>query len=1150
MTFPLFSLPFSRCFVAVSTLCIGTSTAVNAQVLVQKTAEPFETLAWRGHDDSSAGGRTTLSAQVPAEIAAKSKNALELEASFAGTGFQFFKGGPVQPLTIPGVTKKLSLWARTDTRHGWILSFKDGWGRTEANGRKLEWNVTPQTNGTWQKMTFTVPADWVQPITIDGILVHNWETQNQKASIHLNLDQLEVETDITDVDAESGILKTWKAPPPAVSPGNATPGQNAQAAVPTAPVTPLLKVSLSATEEHNVFSGTKPQFLLNAQNWQPNAANGTLQWKLFDPQGQLLKEAKQPLSVEDNFTLPILPEATKFGVYRFDSTIAWANGKKVDASQPFALIPIARPLTAGEKEASPYGLNVHSGGNVMVSTFRKAGITWFRDYGFNYEWMVRAKGGDKSYGGWPYYPKIVQKYQDNGGLVLANLATAIRPPASSDDGKAQSGPDLNWVREIATLQMAFPALRYFELDNEYDLNAAHAKAEDAIGWKNYGSYHRKFGDIAQLLGNGQLVAVENGRAGIWPERVRRLVQSGDFASIDVVNSHHYTGTDAPELNVGNHNMGFAGDESVMSFFDQLRAAKQAAVSDGKPRQHWLTEFGWDTKAGPVVSHVEQAAYLQRAYMMLQAAGTEKGFWFFDLDAPKANQFFDGCGLFTHEKLPKLSYAAYAGLTQILPKPQYIGTINAGENTWGYLFRNEGKLVASLWTLDGKKGPRVNFEGAQVYDWFANPLPNTVELGIEPVFAVGVGENSRWFQQAAYHLETPYLLSLTAGDSSTAKLQVKNTRPTALRGKVRLQLPNGWTASEAETNFSAEAGQSVTVPVTFRIEADEPLGEKQVRLAISEGETALHTIPVRVQIQRPIVMTVRGLKGEPGEGDVTIRLSNRSAQPLSGKLRFHLPQGWNTATPEIAVEALKPMEVRDVPARVRWTPTWKENESARVEFATTDGRSAEQPLIPGRLTVYRAPNLVMDGDLKDWPAKNRLPDWVLGSTSGKPNAALYLAWSAQGLHVAVEVRDSKVSVPDPQSFWAGDALELFVDTRDKKTVRPYEIGDHQFWLAPLVNGNKPRVYVGQWKRNEEIATTQFDIAGISSAAVKRGDSYVMECVIPAAQLKGFNPVAGSRLGLNLNLSVKGLAQDREVYWAVPKADAVPQPANWGTVTLSD
>lgn len=1118
-------------------LAILGSTA-QAQTLVQKTAEPFESASWRGADDSSAGGGTKISANVAAELGAKSKAALDVEANFSGTGFQFFKAVPAQPLVIPGVTKKVSLWVRGDGKYGWVLQFKDGWGRSEVGGEKLEWNITKGADDTWKKLTFAVPPTWVQPLSIDGVLVHNWESQNQKASAHLGLDQLEVETDIADVDDATGILKTWKVAAP-VSPADPAPGKNLPQ---TAPVTPLLKVSLAGTELHNVFSGVKPQFVLTAQNWRAAAASGTVQWKVFDAQGNTLKSGDEAVKVEDNLSLSLPLDTPKFGVYRLDSTIAWADGKKTTSSQPFAVIPVARELSDAEKDASPYGLNVHSGGSVMVSDFRKAGIVWFRDYGFNYEWMVRAKGADKSYGGWPWYPKIVQKYEANGARVLANLASAIKPPGASTE------PDLNWVREMAGIQMAFPAVRYFELDNEYDLNAANAKAEESIGWKNYGNYHKKFGEIAHLLGGGQFVAVENGRAGIWPERLRRMVQSGDFASIDVVNSHHYAGVDPPELNVINHNMGFSGDEQVMSFFDQLRTAKKVASSDGKPRQHWLTEFGWDTKAGPVVSPVEQAAYLQRAFMLLAAAGTEKGFWFFDQDAEKANQFFDGCGLFTYEKLPKLSYAAYAGLTQILPKPQYIGTINAGENTWGYLFRNEGKLVAALWTLDGKKGPSVNFETAKVFDSFANPLPiSTVELGIEPVFAVGVGEGSRWFRQAAYSLETPHLISVTAGDSVTANLQVKNARPAAINGKVRLQLPAGWTDAAGETNIAVEAGKTATIPLTFRVGTGEPLGEKTVRLAISEGEP-LHTIPLRVQIQRPIVMSVRGLKGEPGNGDVTIRISNRSAQPLDGTLRFKLPASWSTQTPEIKVEALKPMEVRDVTAKVQWTPTWKEGESATVEYKSADGRTADQPLIPSRLTIYSAPNLVMDGDLKDWPAKTKLPGWVLGSTLGAANAEVYLAWSNQGLHVALQVHDSKAIVPDPRSFWMGDVLELFVDTRDKKTPRQYEPGDHQFWLAPQVE--QKRVYVGQWKRNAEIPETRFDLAGIQSAAARKGDGYVMECLIPTARIQDFKPAPGVKLGLNLNLSVKGTPQDREVFWTQPKSEAATQPASWGTVTLAN
>lgn len=1120
-------------------VCLTTfGTVARSEVIVQKVAEPFENAAWKISDDNSAGGSAKLAADAAPQLGAASKSSVQLEAAFSGKGFEHFKGMPSQPLVIPGVTKKVSLWVRSESKQGWMLQFKDGWNRSEADGKKLEWNIGRDATATWKKLTFTIPPDWVQPISIDGVLTHNWESQNQKANVRLSLDHLEVETDIADVDEESGVLKTWRSP---ASPANLAAAQDAAI---KAPVTPLLKVNLAATEPHNVFSGVAPQFLLTAQNWRAQSASGAVQWKILDAGGSVLKTGNEAMEVEDNLALSLPMGTTKFGVYRLDSTIAWDGGKSITTSQPFAVIPVAKVLSEAEKDASPYGLNVLSARSMMVETFRKAGIIWYRDYGFNYEWMVRAKGADKSYGGWPWYPKIMNRYENSGVRVLANFQTAMKPPA---EGKKPE-PDLTWTREVVGMLLAFPSLRHFELDNEYDLHAGNARAEDAIDWQNYRNYHKKFGQLVQTLGGGQWSAVENGRAGVWPERVRRVVQSGDFASVDVINSHHYTGVDAPEINVGNHNMGFAGDESVMSFFDQLRAAKKAASADGKPRQHWLTEFGWDTKAGPVVSPVHQAAYLARAYMMLAAAGTEKGFWFFDLDAPKANQFFDGCGLFTHDQLPKLSYAAFAGLTQVLPKPEYLGMINAGNSTWGYLFRNEGKLVATLWTLNGDKGPNINFEGAKVYDYLANPIEaNTVALGLEPVYAVGIPDNSRWVRQAAYSLETPYLVSVTAGDSVTANLQIKNTRPNAISGKVRLQLPQGWTDVSGETGIAVEAGKTAVVPVTFRIGTEEPLGEKTVRLAIAEGEP-LHSIPLRVQVQRPIVMTVRGLKGEPGNSDVNIRISNRSSQPLDGTLRFRLPTGWSTTTPELQVKALKPMEVRDVPAKVLWTPTWKPGEVAAVEYKSADGRSLQQPLIPSRLTIYRAPNVVMDGDLKEWSAKTKLPDWVLGSTLGEANAAVYMAWSAKGLHLALDVRDSKALVPDPRSFWMGDVLELFIDTRDKKTPRKYEAGDHQFWLAPQVD--QKRVYAGQWKRNEEIAATKYDLAGIQSAVVKRGDGYILECLLPDSMIQDFKPAAGARLGLNLNLSIKGNRLDREVFWTVPKFEAAEQPATWGTAILAN
>ena len=1112
---------------------ISMSPAVRADAPVHKVAEPFESVSWRGSEDSTASGVVKLSSDVASELRQASKSSLDFEVSFSGKGFEYFLGEPVQPFVIPGVTKNVSLWVRNRTKYGWVLQFKDGWGRSEVNGRKLEWNLTQGGDSPWKKITFAVPPDWVQPIRINGVFAHNWESQREKAVGRISLDQLEVETDISDVNEATGVLKSWK---PAPVPGQTLPQK--------APITPLLTVTMAGTELHNVFSGTKPQFLLTAQNWHLAPAVGTLQWKIIDARGAVLRSGSQNLKVEDNAAITLPLDTPKYGVYRFDTTLVWPPGKKTVSSQSYAVIPVARALTDAEKDASPYGINVLSARQPMVSTFRKAGIVWFRDYGFNYEWMVRARGEDNKYAGWPWYPKIVRDYESNGARVLANLQTSIRPPSAG----GAPGPDQAWTKELVGMLLAFPSIRSFELDNEYDLKSANAQTEEAIDWKNYGLYHKKFGDVARLLGDGRFVTVENGRAGIWPERLRRMVKSGDFASIDVVNSHHYAGPEPPETNVVNFNMGFAGDEKPMTLFDQLRAVKAAGSSDGKPRRHWLTEFGWDTKAGPVVSPTEQAAYLARAYMLLSAAGTSKGFWYWDLDSEKANQFFDGCGLFTYEQTPKLAYAAYAGLTQMLPNPDYVGTIHAGDNTWGYLFRNDGKLVASLWTLDGKTGPKVDFGTARVYDEFANPLEtHTVVLGLEPVYAVGVPENSRWFRQTAYRLETPSLVSVTAGDTVTANLQVRNARGAEIHGRVRLHLPSGWADATGETNIAVSPGQTASFPLTFRVGAEETLGEKAVRVVIEEGEP-LDTLPIRVLTQRPLEMTVSALKGEPGNGEVTIRIRNRSARPLDGALHFKLPSGWSSANPEIKVEALKPGEIREMRAGVHWTADWKEGESAAIEYKSTDGRSVQQPLIPGRLTIPRTPDLTMDGSLKFWPAKSRLPAWVLGATLGEPNAAVYLAWSSKGLYVAVDVHDSKGIAPDPRSFWVGDVLELFVDTRDKKTPRKYEPGDHQFWLAPLVD--QKRAYVGQWKRSGEIPETRYDLPGVQSMVARTANGYIMECFLPAAMLTGFKPTVGARLGLNLNLSVKGVTQDRELFWTLPKAESVDQPAAWATVILGN
>ncbi len=1120
-------------------LCAGlavTSVSLAAESVVRKVAETFDDSTWRASQYNRATGTSASDTQKAPD--ARSSGSQRWDIKFSGKGFEWYTIEPKEQLWIPGNAKSVTLRAKmSDSRCALRLTFVDGWGRERSDGKGHEIDLKPAADGQWGTLTAKIPDEWVRPIRLVGINTHNWDTQNTASTLQLWLDDLEIETDLSDVDLRTGVLKSWKPEPNPADPAKA---------FKEPPATPLLLTSIAASRDFNVFAGVQPRFRVSIRSWLPEPVTGEIQWKLLDSSSGQLASGSTPVRVEDVQSIEVAPEINRYGLYGIELSGTLSDGTTLAKSEPLAYIPKPIELSEEEKDKSPYGLNVHSGRAQMVSTFRSAGITWFRDYAFGMDTMMAAKGPDRSYSGWPWYPQIVRTFEENGARVLACLRRGIKPPR--EDGTI--GPDAEWRREMASIVMAFPYVRHYELDNEYDLgNHGDSSKEIPIGWANYRAYHKVFGDIVELFGAGNYVAVENGRAGVYPRRVTACVESGDFDKIQVVNSHHYTGVDAPEVNVANHNVGVNSDEEMMLFFDQLRYAKRGGRADGTPREHWLTEFGWDTLAGQVVTPYQQAIYLSRGYMMAMAAGCEKAFWFFDLDAEKPVQFFDGCGLVTHQQLPKLSLCAYAGLTQILPRPEFVGMISAGEGTWGYLFRNDGQLVASLFTIDAEKGPSIDFGSAKLYDYLANPIEGSnVTLTTAPVFAVGVSKDSLWFKQSAYMLHTPYLVGACAGDEVNAQLEVKNERETPIRGSVDLKLPAGWSVVGTLPTINVAPGETALVPFSFRVGPQETVGEQRVLIAIAEDQPIV-TIPLRVVTREPIEMVVRGLGGEPGEDTVTVTITNRSAKPLDGALELMLPSTWKAENARITVETLAAGETREIPCKLTWSETWAASESAYIRFITSDGRSAQQPLIPSRISIRRAGDLKIDADLGDWDQSMRIPSWVLGSTIGKANAELYMAWSEKGLYVAANVADSKINTPDPRSFWGGDCLELFIDTRNKKTARQYEVGDHQFWFVPQVDDK--RVYVGQWKRGSELAETRYDIPGFLTAAARTDDGYVMEFLIPASELKGFEARSGAKLGLSLNLSVKGKeVLEREVFWRLPKRETTEHPESWGSVTLTD
>ncbi|HUU09857.1 MAG TPA: hypothetical protein VM431_04895 [Phycisphaerae bacterium] len=914
--------------------------------VVRKVAETFDEAPWPVDRWSRAAGASRVVDERPPDV--PGGKALEFEARFSGGGFEHLAVMPREPLVVPGRLRTVTVRAqRTDARYPLVLTFKDGWGRSQVGPTKLEVSLAKGDATGWQTTTFRVPDDWVQPLTIAGFQTHNWSAQDAKNVVRFRVDHLEVETDLADVDPATGALKTWQPEPNPADP------KKALAACPAAP---LVSVAFSTGEVSNVFSRTEPAVTVSLRNWRAAALGGRLTCRVLDAAGGETGREERDVSVDAPVVLRVPLAAPRFGLYTLEAALVLADGTRRTERMAFARIPPEKDLSAARKRASPYGLNVHGGSDKhVIDPFRKAGIVWFRDYAFSYEWMLRAKGKDRRYDGWPWYPALVNRYTDAGVMLLPCLMKSIGPP-KIEGGKA-AGPDRAWVREIADIVLAFPQITYWELDNEYDLPKEHADAEDAIGWASYRAYHRRFAEVLDVLGAGDLVAVEQGRAGIWAERIRACVESGDFAKVGVVNTHHYCGTEPPETNFGNWNVPFTGDyrsQPPRLFFDALRDTKRAATADGRPRESWLTEFGWDNLAGPVVSLEQQAAYLARGWMVALAAGTDKCFWFFDYDAPAPKQIFDGMGLLAADGSPKLVLCAAAGLTSVLPNPRYVGGIEAGPGTAGYVFEQDGRLVAAFWTIGAGDGPKVAFKAEQLRDYLGNPLPGkTARLAMAPVYAVGLEKGDPLYAQTAYELATPHLVLATSGDTIPLTIEVRNNRDADLACTVRVTSPEGWTSEVPQAPVAVAKGQTQKVPLTVTVAPGEVLGRKECVITVLEGEKPVKAIPLTVLVEPALAMHVTSLAGAPGKAAVTVKIANRSSRPVGGTLRLALPAAWKAEARETAVPPIPGGQTRAIECALVWNGDWKADESARVEFDAGGGLKVSQPIIPPHLGLARA-----------------------------------------------------------------------------------------------------------------------------------------------------------------------------------------------------
>ncbi len=1118
-------------------LLLAIGLARSGESVVTRIIDTGADVPWIQGEYVSAGGRVQLVEDAPP--GSDTTRCIEMLVEFPGKGFMFYNAEPAKPLLVPGRLQKLTLWHKGP---GGTINLRDGWNRGEVKGKKLEWGLPDASDG-WKRSSYSIPSDWVQPIRIHGISTHNWGDDKRPLTKSIRLAGLEAVYDLADTDPATGALKGWQ-PDPASGSRKDAPKE--------CPRTPLLELSLASGREANVFAGEPAAVTIAARSWRAGKLEGELGWKLIDlssgaPAAKPLASGTLAVAIADRPFGQVVPLPTpRLGLYRVQVNLLWKDGAKDERSLDLAVIGATPADDAAARDASPYGLNTHGGGKSTPEAWNKAGIRWIRDYAWGLNTMLHARDGSGAFTGWPWYPKLQERYRKHDLRFVPCLMDAI----GVADGSVPKVP-VQWRKDIASILAAFPDISYWELANEWDLdheNKHGAKLDRAKDWPTYRAYHKAFAQVVSAVG---VTPVENGRAGCFPQDVRSMVADGSFADIQVVNGHYYTGVDTPELNSSNANTGGGGGgpRRKMSYQDLLRESWRSGQADGKSRAFWLTEFGYDTKAGHIVSHFQQAVYLQRSWLISFANKVDKSFWFFDFDNSKATVFFDGCGLMDHEVQPKLSYCALSALTRILPNPKYLGPLDAGPGTWGYLLEQQGVLVAALWTVEQEAGPSLTFASGKLYDFLGNPIAGrTAKLGLAPVYCVGVDPGERWLKQACYELDGLRLLDLAAGDRVAIPVAVTNHRKAPLSGRLRLRLPAGWTAVTDDQAVVAAPGAGAKAELACTIAPNAKPGEYEVGVLVDDGG-ALCELRLRVLVGPALTISVPTLGNQPGTSAVAVTVVNRSQRALDGTVTPQLPKGWKAEPAELTISQLAPDASVSLPLQITWDASWKAGESAWAQIATADGVAMRTAVQPGVITIPRLPAFKADGEFGEWPASALLPEWVVGVTEGAANAEIRLAWSEQGLAVAVQARDSLVQSSDPRAFWEMDTLEIFLDAAGNPTQRAFAASDHQFWLVP--QPAQQRVYLGRWKRNAEIPATLYDIQGMSSFAKAVPGGYVLEALIPAAQITGFKPQAGAACGIDLMLTVNGPAGKREVYWPWSKRDNPGgRPQIWGMVRLGD
>ncbi len=197
--------------------------------------------------------------------------------------------------------------------------------------------------------------------------------------------------------------------------------------------------------------------------------------------------------------------------------------------------------------------------------------------------------------------------------------------------------------------------------------------------------------------------------------------------------------------------------------------------------------------------------------------------------------------------------------------------------------------------------------------------------------------------------------------------------------------------------------------------------------------------------------------------------------------------------------------------------------------------------------YRPRRPTMDGKLGAWGNEYRLP--ALSELAGEADfAQYYLAWNGRGLYLALDVPKEAQVVVNRQNPSAGDALDLFIDTRATQTSHRATRFCHHFVVLPAGGGSdRSEAIVRQVPIRRALQRAPLaDPEHMAVASKLRADGYSLELALRTEALHGYEPEEGGRIGLALVLH--DIQRGRRFWGTAEDFPYARDPSTWSLIEL--